>query len=110
MVPVALCPPVTLEGEIPRLKMFPVLPLAPLSGKIVSGAETLFSEVAVIRAFVVSDTQDVDTGNVAWVCPAGTLIAGGTLAASELVDRATVAPPSGAAADRVTVPTAPSPE
>jgi hypothetical protein len=60
--------------------------------------------VAVIVAVCVELTALVVTVKVADVAPAGMLTIAGTVAAVELEDRETTAPPAGAAAVKSTVP------
>jgi hypothetical protein len=53
---------------------------------------------------VLEDTVDVEIVNAALVAPAGIVTVAGTDAAGSLLDSATVAPPAGAGAVRVTNP------
>ena len=57
-----------------------------------------------IVATVEEDTGVVFTVNVALWEPAGTVTLAETMAAAELEDRVTTAPPEGAAEDNITVP------
>jgi len=109
-VPVALSPPVTDDGTIVNPVMVPVLgPPEPLGGVMVKPADTLLADVAVIVALVVELTGVVVTGNVAEVCPAGTVTVGGTPAAGLLLDNVAVIPSNGAGDGSVRVPVAPCP-
>ena len=56
-------------------------------------------------AVVLADTALVDTGKVAVVAPAGTVMLSGTVAAAELEVKLIAAPPGGALPVRVMVPT-----
>src|SRR5436853_7920092 len=57
-------------------------------------------------AVAATDTPDVVTGNVTWVCPAGTATVAGTETAVLLLLSVSVRPPAPAAEDIVTVPVA----
>jgi hypothetical protein len=106
-VPVALWPPDTEDGEIDKLASVPDATDGALgAGFTVSGAETVVAEDAVIVAAVGKETAVVDIGNVAAVCPEGTVIDSGTRAAELLLDKLTCAPPAGAPEASVTVPVA----
>ena len=75
-------------------------------GLIVSSADTVFAEVAVMVAIVVDVTGVVLTGNDALDCPPITITEGGTPAAGLLLDSVACTPPEGAGDDRVSVPVA----
>ena len=59
--------------------------------------------LAVIVTAVVTDTEVVDTENVALELPCATVTDAGTVAAGSLLDRATTRPPDGAGPVNVTV-------
>jgi hypothetical protein len=79
------------------------------AGLMVSPADTVFADVAVIVAIVVEVTGVVVIGNDPLDCPSGTVTEGGTPAAVLLLDSVAVTPPEGAGADNVSVPVAPCP-
>lgn len=103
-VPVAGNPPMTVEGVMVRLARLPAGPLAP--GFRVRFADTVFAADALMVTVEVDDTGIVAMANDADVCPARTMIDGGTAATELLLERLTVTPPAGAAAVKVTVPAA----
>jgi hypothetical protein len=105
IVPVAPWPLVTVDGETEKLAMTPVL-LPVVAGLTVSIAETTLAEEPVIVAVVGVETGDVETGKVAMICPAGTVMEAGVVMAELLLDKATCAPPAGADETSVKTPVA----
>jgi len=103
-VPVAPWPPVTAAGEIDKLAITPDWPAG--LGFTVSVAETELAAEAVMVTGVEAVTGEVDTWNVAVVCPARTVTDEGMVAAEPLADRLTCTPPGGAADASVTAPAA----
>jgi hypothetical protein len=103
-VPVALCPPDTVAGEMEKPLMSADCP--PAAGFTVSVAASVFADAAVIVAVVGVDTVLVETWNVAVVWPAGTVTDTGTVAARLLLAKPTTTPPAGAGDASVTVPVA----
>lgn len=103
-LPPTLFPPTTsdLESEMDPTQ-------AELAGFTVIVAEAVLAEDAVRVAVVGDGTVDVETGKLAVVCPEGTVMDAGTVAAALLLDNPTCTPPDGAADASVTVPVAPWP-
>lgn len=102
-VPPTGVPPVTVVGLTetePIVTEEPPLP----AGLTVRFAVWVLALLAVMVAVVAADPAVVVTGKVAVVCPVGTVMLAGTAAEGELLDRATLTPPLGAGAVRVTVP------
>ena len=84
-VPVAPWPPITVEGEMDKLAITPDWPAG--LGFTVSVAETELAADAVMVTVVEAVAGEVDTWNVAVVCPAGTVTEAGTLAAEPLLEK-----------------------
>ena len=89
-VPIAGVPPITVGGTIVKLRIIPDEPPPPPDELVtVNIAERVLPEVAVIVICAVVETEEVVTGNVAEVCPAGTRTDEGIEAAPLLLDRVT---------------------
>ena len=106
MVAVESCvPPVTLFGESDKLAI-----VACPCGKSVAAADTLFEfRLAVMSITVVCMTGEVRTRNSVLSWPPGTKTAATTWAAPLSEDNATIVPPRGVGAVRVSVPVNVSP-
>jgi hypothetical protein len=103
-VPVALCPPDTVLGEMEKPLMS--AGCAPVAGFTVNVAARVFADTAVMVAVAGVDTVEVETGMVAVVLPAGMMTEAGTVAAELLLAKFTDAPPDGAGCANVIVPVA----
>ena len=101
-VPLTLFPPMTSDLE----SVTDPTQAGAAAGLTVTVAAAVLAAEAVIVAEVGDDTVEVETGNVAVVCPAGMMTDPGTLAAELLLDKPTATPPAGAAEARITVPVA----
>lgn len=105
MVPVTLWPPVTVAGESPREDGT----TGGGGGVTVSAVLLVAPKVPVMVTDVDAVTDTVLTVKVTLVAPAGTVTLAGTLAAAELSESVTTAPPVGAAAVKMAVPCEVSP-